>query len=40
MSVKLTDFGFAQLRQLEHKRETQPRGSVFWMVCVTIIDMC
>eukprot|EP00019_Armaparvus_languidus_P013588 CAMPEP_0168584882 /NCGR_PEP_ID=MMETSP0420-20121227/3382_1 /TAXON_ID=498008 /ORGANISM="Pessonella sp." /LENGTH=430 /DNA_ID=CAMNT_0008619725 /DNA_START=819 /DNA_END=2111 /DNA_ORIENTATION=+ len=31
MSVKLTDFGFAQLRQLEHKRETQPRGSVFWM---------
>lgn len=28
---KITDFGFAQLRQLEHKRETQPRGSVFWM---------
>jgi serine/threonine protein kinase len=26
---KITDFGFAQLRQLEHKRETQPRGSVF-----------
>ena len=31
LRCKITDFGFAQLRQLEHKRETQPRGSVFWM---------
>jgi serine/threonine protein kinase len=37
LRVKLTDFGFAQLRRLEHARETQPRGSVFWMVRQTRI---
>jgi hypothetical protein len=28
LRVKITDFGFAQLRRLEHERESQPRGSV------------
>lgn len=27
LRVKLTDFGFAQLRRIEHERESQPRGS-------------
>lgn len=27
LRVKITDFGFAQLRRLEHERESQPRGS-------------
>ena len=31
LRVKITDFGFAQLRQIVHQREEQPRGSVFWM---------
>jgi serine/threonine protein kinase len=31
LRVKITDFGFAQLRRLEQARESQPRGSVFWM---------